>query len=81
MFSVSYLQISEEIPGIIYCFNFKHVVFLHTHALFFCSFFSLVFYVSNTTQKWLGTNNVKSSATYSYFCYISLITSLKIIFS
>ena len=51
MFSVSYLQISEEIPGIIYCFNFKNVVFLHTHALFFCSFFSLVFYVSNTTHK------------------------------
>ena len=33
MFPVSYLQISEEIPGIIYCFNFKNVASLHTHAL------------------------------------------------
>lgn len=81
MFSVSYLQISEEIPGIIYCFNFKNAASLHTHALFFCSFFSLVFNVSNTTHKWLGTDNVKPTVTYSYFCYISLITFLKITFS
>lgn len=81
MLSISYLQVSGEIPGIIYYFNFKSVVSLHTCALFFCSFFSLVFYVSNVTYKWPAIDNVKPSVTYSYFCYNSLITSLKIILS
>lgn len=64
MLSVSYLQVSGEISGIMYCFNLKNVVSL-TRAPFFCYFFSSVFYVSSTTHKWPGTWAMSSLLLYT----------------
>lgn len=80
MLSVSYLQVSGENSGIIYCFNLKKKCYVPSHML--SSFGFLFLFGILYLNHFIFDHVLRQSQAfcyYSYFCFISLIASLTVI--